>query len=151
MTQIWVFGSFFLLVPSFQNMYGLVRNTKRTCLKSVSKTPTFRFFRDFQPLKRHIHTSSQMANFGQFLAKMGKTGIFFKKAFGPFFSLLKALIKCKVSEKSNEGIPRKMRKTSIFGHFGPKCPILDSFWPKWAKREFFSKKRLEHFSRTYKP
>ena len=89
-----------------------------------------------------------MANFGQFLAKMGKTGIFFKKAFGTFFSLLKALIKCKVSEKSNEGIPRKMRKTSIFGHFGP---ILDSFWPKWAKQEFFSKKRLEHFSRAYKP
>ena len=29
-----------------------------------------------------------------------------------------------------------MRKTSIFGHFGPKWPILDSFWPKWAKREF---------------
>ena len=27
---------------------------------------------------------------------------------------------CKVSEKSNEGIPRKMRKTSIFGHFGQK-------------------------------
>ena len=82
---------------------------------------------------------------------MGKTGIFFKKAFGTFFSLLKAIINCKVSEKSNEGIPRKMRKTSIFGHFGPKWPILESFWPKWAKREFFSKKRLEHFSRTYKP
>ena len=55
-------------------------NMKGTCLKSVSKTPTFRFFRDSQPLKRH--TSSQMANFGQFLAKMGKTGIFFKKAVG---------------------------------------------------------------------
>ena len=44
----------------------------------------------------------KMANFGRFLAKMGKTGIFFKKAFGTFFSLLKALINCKVSEKSNE-------------------------------------------------
>ena len=43
-----------------------------------------------------------MTNFGQFLAKMGKTGIFFKKAIETFFSLLKALIKCKVSEKSNE-------------------------------------------------
>ena len=66
---------------------------------------------------------AKMANFGQFLAKMGETEFFFKKAFGTFFSLLKALINCKVSEKSNEGIPRKMRKTSIFGHFGPKWPI----------------------------
>ena len=45
---------------------------------------------------------AKMANFGQFSAKIGKTGIFFKKAFGTFFSLLKALINCKVSEKSKE-------------------------------------------------
>ena len=126
-------------------VWVVCRNTKGNCLKSVSKTPTFRFFRDSQPLKRLLHTSSQMANFGQFLAKMGKTGFFFKKAFGTFFSLLKALINCKVSEKSNEGIPRKMRKTSIFWHFGPKWPILDSFWPKWAKRDFFFKKALGPF------
>ena len=56
-----------------------------------------------------------------------------------FFSLLKALINCKVSEKSNEGIPRKMQKTSIFGHFRQKWPIFDSFWPKWAKQDFFQK------------
>ena len=53
-------------------------------------------------LKRLLHTSTQMANFGHFLGKMGKTGIFFKKAVGKFFSLLKALINSKVSEKSNE-------------------------------------------------
>ena len=101
LTQIWVFGSFF--GPQLSEYVWVVcRNTKGTCLKSVSKTPTFRFFRDSQPLKRLLHTSSQMANFGQFLAKMGKTGIFFRKAIGKFFSLLKALINCKVSEKSNE-------------------------------------------------
>ena len=33
-----------------------------------------------------------------------------------------------------------------FFHFGPKRPILDSFWPKWPKRWKLSKKRLEHFS-----
>ena len=44
----------------------------------------------------------KMANFGQFLAKMGKTGIFFKKALETFFSHLQALTNCKVSEKSNE-------------------------------------------------
>ena len=38
-----------------------------------------------------------------------------------------------------------MRQNSIFAHFGPKWPILDSFWPKWAKREFFSKKALGTF------
>ena len=113
-------------------------------MKSVSKTPTFRFFRDFQPLKRLLHKSSQMANFGQFLTKMGKTG-FFQKSVWNIFSLLKALINCKVSEKSNEGIPRKMRKTSIFGNFGPKCPILDSFWPKWVKRDFFKKVLVTFF------
>ena len=98
------------------------RNTNGTCLKSVSKTPTFRFFRDFQPLNRLLHTSSQMANFGQFLGKMGKTGFFFKKEFGTFFSLLKTLINCKVSEKSNEGIQKK------------KCQNLHflAFWAKMA-------------------
>ena len=38
-----------------------------------------------------------------------------------------------------------MRKTSIFGHFGTKWTILDNFWPKWDKREFFSKQHLEDF------
>ena len=32
-----------------------------------------------------------------------------------------------------------MWKTSNFGHFGSKWPILDSFWPKWARRKFFKK------------
>ena len=32
-----------------------------------------------------------------------QTGIFFKKAFGTFFSRLQALTNCKVSEKINEG------------------------------------------------
>ena len=48
-----------------------------------------------------------MANFAQFLAKMGETG-FFKKALGTFFLPLQALTNCKVSEKSNEGIPRNL-------------------------------------------
>ena len=39
-----------------------------------------------------------MANVGQFLAKMGKTGFFLKKALGKFFSPLQALTNCEVSE-----------------------------------------------------
>ena len=49
---------------------------------------------------------AKMANFGQFLAKMGKTGILFKKALGTFFSHLQALTNGKVSEKSNERFSR---------------------------------------------
>ena len=45
---------------------------------------------------------AKIPNFGQFLAKMGETGILFKKALRTFFSLLQALNNCKVSEKSNE-------------------------------------------------
>ena len=42
-------------------------------------------------------------------------------------------------QNSNEWIAKKCAKTSIFGHFGPKWPILDCFWPKFTKREFFQK------------
>ena len=87
----------------------------------------------------------QNGQFWTVFGQNGQNGNFFQKAFGTFFSLLKALIKCKVSEKSNQGIPRKMRKTSIFGHFGPKCPILDSFWAKLSKREFFQKRAWNIF------
>ena len=69
-----------------------------------------RFFRDFQPLKRLLHTSSQMANFDQFLAKMAKMVKMvkiIKKALGTSFSRWQALTNCKVSEKSNERFPRK--------------------------------------------
>ena len=40
---------------------------------------------------------------------------------------------------------QKNAKTSIFGHFRPKWPILDSFWTQWAKREFFQKIALNIF------
>ena len=38
-----------------------------------------------------------------------------------------------------------MRKTSIFGHFGPKWPILDSFLRQMGKTGIFSKKSLGTF------
>ena len=66
----------------------------------------------------NIYTLTSMKLFGQFLTKMGKTGIFFNKAFGTFFSLLKALINCKVSEVSNEGIPKKCEKPPFLGILG---------------------------------
>ena len=72
-------------------------------------------------------------------------------AFGTFFSLLTALINCKVSEKTNEGIPRKMQKTLHFWVVWAKMENFGSFWAKWAKQDFFSKKLLENFFRLYKP
>ena len=50
---------------------------------------------------------------------------------------------------SNERIAKKNAKNLHFGHFEPKWPIFDSFWPKWAKREL-KKKRLENFCCAYK-
>ena len=44
---------------------------------------------------------------------------------------------------------RKNAKTSIFGQFGLKWQILDSFWPKWAKREFFKKALGAFFLRLH--
>ena len=45
------------------------------------------------------------------------------------------------------GLRKKCEKPSIFGHFWPKKQILDSFWPKWAKREFFQKELGTFFTR----
>ena len=45
---------------------------------------------------------TKKVNFGQFLAKIGKMGIFLKKALGTFLLRLKAQTNSKVSEKSNE-------------------------------------------------
>ena len=48
-----------------------------------------------------------MAHFDQFLAKIAKMAKIIKKVLGKFFSRLRALTNCKVSEKNNERFPRK--------------------------------------------
>ena len=45
----------------------------------------------------------------------------------------------KKGKKKSTPETRRSAKTSIFGHIGPKWPILVSFWQKRAKREFFKK------------
>ena len=42
----------------------------------------------------------------------------------------------KASEKIMKGFREKCENL-YFWTFGPKWPILDSFWSKWAKRDFF--------------
>ena len=45
------------------------RNTNGTCLKSVSKTPTFKFFSDFQLLQHPAKLAKYRPNLGQFWPK----------------------------------------------------------------------------------
>ena len=127
---------------------GCLPKYERNLLKIGLKNTYFQVFQGFPTLKEAVAHIQPNGQFWTVFGQNGRNGIFFKKAFGTFFSLLKALINCKVSEKSNEGIPRKMQETSIFGHFCQKWPILDSFWPKWEKRDIFSKKPLENFLRS---
>ena len=42
----------------------------------------------------------------------------------------------------HQQLRRETKKSSIFGHFGQKWPILDSFWPK---QDIFFKKALGTF------
>ena len=78
-------------------------------------------------------SSGQMAKFrpnlGQFWRKRAIFEISPKKRKRHFFRLQRQGLKQKIAN-SNELISRKMQKTSVFGHFGPKTPILDSVWPK---------------------
>ena len=102
------FTQIFYWSPAFRICTGFFRNTNETCLKSVSKTPTFRFFQDFQ-LFQHpakIQHPAKWPIFGQFLAKMGKTG-FFQKSSWNIFLPLQALSNYKVSEKVMKGFQEK--------------------------------------------
>ena len=83
---------------------GCLLKYEKNMLKIGFNNTYFQVFQGFPALKEtHIQPNGQFwIVFGQ----NGQNGIFFKKSFGTFFSLLKALINCKVSGKSNEGIPR---------------------------------------------
>ena len=105
---------------------------------------------------------------------MAKTVKIFKKALGTFFLHLQALTNCKVSEKSNERFPRKSiahartygreslglqrlrRETKntyfqVFQGFPALKETHPHIQPNGQNGENYQKKRLEHFSRTYKP
>ena len=134
------------------NIYEILMNELR---KKCEKPPFF----------------SKMANFGQFLAKMDKTAIFFKKALETFFSHLQALTNCKVSEKSNErfssnsvtygrtharthgreslGLQRLRRETKNAW----KNDIFDSFWHDFLNTKVYeigeSGPAGSNFGKTY--
>ena len=92
------------------------------------------YFQGFPALKEtHIQPNGQ---FWTVFGKNGQNGIFFKKAFVTFFSLLKALINCKVSEKVMKAFGEKCEKPPFLA-FWAKLANFGNFWPKWAKRELF--------------
>ena len=125
MTQIWAFGLFFYpLQPPWGRGWGsqtfstgpqlseyvqvVCRNTNGTCLKSVSKTPTSRFFRDFQQFQQDNPAKWPILEvFGQ----NEQNEIFSKK----HFSRLQALINCKDSEKVLKGFREKCKKPPFLG------------------------------------
>ena len=82
-------------------------------------------------------------NHKQYITKIGQKRPFFnflRQCENAIFSDSKDQAQYKKLANSYEQIANIMQKTSIFGHFGPKWPILDSFfWQKQAKCEFFKK------------
>ena len=84
-------GKNFLPVPNFQNMYSFLPKYKWNMLKIDFKNTYFQVFPGFPaiPASYQNPASSQMTNFGQFLAKMGETGFFKKKRLEHFFRLYK--------------------------------------------------------------
>ena len=83
----------------------------------------------------------------QNLAKKGHFLIFPKNAKASFFSTPKTVKNYQILIK---GLRKKCEKPQFLGILGQKGKFC-SFWPKWRKRQKLSKKRLQHFSRTYKP
>ena len=101
----------------------------------------------------------------------GIAGDFFENPLGTFLSPIHLLPNCQISDNSDAQILRyhvtngrtnerdslglnqliaERPKTSISWNFGPQWPIFDSFGQN-GQNGSFSKKRLEHFCRAYKP
>ena len=100
MTQIWPKRAIFEFSQKIRK-----RNFFRTPKTRLSIKNQQILINGLQKNAKNLHFWAfwaKMSNFGRFLAKMGKTVIFFKKALGTFFSRLQALTNCKVSEKCNE-------------------------------------------------
>ena len=72
--------------PAFRICMGCLPKYERNLLEIGFENTYFQVFQGF-PAQRLLHTSSKMANFGQFLAKMGKTGFFQKSVWNIFFAV----------------------------------------------------------------
>ena len=132
LTQIWVFGSFFVggqkifyWSPAFRICTGCLPKYE---WKIGFKTTYFQVFPGFPAIPASSQISQTQAKFGSILAKKGQ------------FSRLKRLGFLQKFRKFQCAVFEKMLKTSIFGHFGPKRPILDHLWPKRGHFRIFGEK-----------
>ena len=108
MTLIWIFGSFFrpksfLLVPSFQNMYGLFAVMRRNLLEIGFENTYFQVFQGFPALKDTVAHIQPNGQFWTVFGQNGQNGNFFQKSAWNIFLPLQALTNCKVSEKVIKG------------------------------------------------
>ena len=85
--------------------------------------------------ERILRKSKKKSIFGPFLPKFGQTRIFPKNLLRSVFSVYSPLTSCTISEKTNERILRKSKKS----------PFLGPFCPNLGKREFSRKIGLCHF------
>ena len=92
-------------------------------LRRETKNTYFQVFQGFPALKETVAHIQPNVQFWTVFCQNGQNGIFFQKSLWNIFLRLKAIINCKVSQKSNEGIPRK-------------CENLH-FWAFWAKMANF--------------
>ena len=115
------------------------------------KNTYFQVFQGFPALKEtraHIQPNGQ---FWPIFGQNGQNGNFFKKAIGTFFSLLKALINCKVSEKSNEGFPKKCEKPPFLGILGQNGQFWTVFGQNGQNGNFFQKSAWNIFLALTRP
>ena len=87
--------------PAFRICTGCLQKYEWNLLKIGFKNTYFQVFQGFPALKETVAHIQPNGQFWTIFGQNGQNGIFFKKAIGTF-SLWKALINCKVSEKSNE-------------------------------------------------
>ena len=85
-----------------------------------------------------------MGYFGPFWPNLGQRRIFPKNRSKSLLSLYGPLTSCKVSEKTNVPIPRKMGKSPFLGYFGP-------FWPNLGQTRIFPKNRAPSDMSLYGP
>ena len=116
------------------------RNTNGTCLKSVSKPPTFRFFRDFHLFQHPAKLAKLRPNLGQYWPKRAIFKFPRKTKAAIFFGLQRLGFLQKIRKFQCTVFEKKILKTPIFGYFGPKRPILDHFWLKRGHFRIFGEK-----------
>ena len=94
--------------PAFRICMGCLPKYQRNLLKIGFNNTYFQVFQGFPTLKEAVAHIQPNGQFWTVFGQNWRNRIFLKKVFRTFFSLLKALNNCKVSEKSNEWFSRNI-------------------------------------------